>query len=292
VLVLGETGTGKEHVARTMHGESLRQARPFVVVNCAAVAPHLLESTLFGEETGMKECSGAFAEAHLGTLFLDDVGELTPAAQSTLFSALDVRRVRRGTALVEVPWNVRVISATYCDLETMIEDGTFRRDLYDRLGGAILTVPPLRERPEAIGPLVNHFLAIANDDWSLSAKGVAPDALSALARYYWPGNVRQLKQAVERAALLCTGPAISLADLPAQISTREPPQPIQVAPPDPTLSLRDQIHTNEVALIERALERAAGDRRAAAKLLRVPLRTLLIKMRTTVPPPSALPPSR
>jgi transcriptional regulator with AAA-type ATPase domain len=289
VLVLGETGTGKEHVARTMHGESLRQARPFVVVDCATVAPHLLESTLFGPEAGAKECSGAFAEAHLGTLFLDDVGELTPAAQSTLFSALDVRRVRRGTALVEVPWNVRVISATYCDLETMIEDGTFRRDLYDRLGGAILTVPPLRERPEAIGPLVNHFLAIASDDWSLSARSVAPDALSALARYYWPGNVRQLKQAVERAALLCTGPAISLAALPAQISTREPPQPIQVAPPDPTLSLRDQIRTYEVALIERALERAAGDRRAAAKLLRVPLRTLLIKMRTTVPPPSALP---
>ena len=290
VLVLGETGTGKEHVARTMHAESLRAARPYVVVNCATVAPHLLESTLFGPDVpGAKECGGAFQQAHLGTLFLDEVGELTPGAQAALFSALDVRRIRRGSSFLEVPWNVRLISATYCDLETMIEDGTFRRDLYDRLGGTILNVPPLRERPEAISPLVQHFLAIANDDWSLTAKNVAPDAMSALARYYWPGNVRQLKHAVERAALLCTGPVISLTDLPPQISTRESPQPIQVSPPDPTLSLRDQIRSYEIALIERALERAAGDRRAAAKLLRVPLRTLLIKMRTTIPPPTARP---
>lgn len=287
VLVLGETGTGKDHLAQTLHAESSRRAAPFVTLNCATVAPHLLETTIFGAETsGAAECGGAFAEAHGGTLFLDDVGELTPSAQAALVSAIEQRRVRREGGEVTVPWNVRVVAATYCDLEMMAEEGTFRRDLYEHLASVVLRVPPLRERPEAIGPLVQHFLAIANDDWSLSARGIAPDALSALARYNWPGNVRQLKQAVERAALLCAGPTISLADLPTQISTREAPQPIQVPVPDATLSLREQIRAYEVALIERALERAGGDRRAAAKLLRIPLRTLLIKLRTTIPPPS------
>jgi DNA-binding NtrC family response regulator len=254
-------------------------------VNCGAVAPHLLEDTLFGHDPRTPgEGPSAFERAQDGTLFLDEIGELTSSAQAALVSAIETHRVRRATGEVDVPANVRILSATYCDLETMVEEGTFRRDLYDRIAGVLLRVPPLRERPEAIHPLVQRFLSLANDDWSLSARSIAPDALSALARYNWPGNVRQLKQAVERAALLCAGPVITLADLPLQISTREVPQPIQVPVPDANLSLREQLRAYEVALIERALERTEGDRRAAAKLLRVPLRALLTKLRTTSPP--------
>lgn len=286
VLILGETGVGKEHVAAAFHRESDRRDGPFVVVNCAAIPSSLLEPTFFGHERGaftgaVNRAIGVFERANGGVLFLDEIGELTLGAQAALLRAIETRRITRVGASTELAVDVRIVAATHCDLDAMVEDGTFRQDLFFRLNGVKLDVLPLRERSDEIEALVRLFVDRARQEWGARVRDVTREAMEVILRYGWPGNVRQLKNAVERAVLLCTSDSIGVSDLPdyvfevaAQKSETRPPVSAL-----PDLGLREQMLKYERALIEEALRRAAGNRRAAAKLLRIPVRTFFRKMR-------------
>jgi DNA-binding NtrC family response regulator len=286
VLILGETGSGKELVASALHEHGSRRDKPFVVINCGAIPAGLVESTLFGHERGsftgaVNRAAGVFERAAGGVLFLDEIGELAAPAQAALLRAIDTRRISRVGGTREISVDVNIVAATHCDLAAMVEEGTFRQDLYFRLSGIVLEVPPLRDRVDEIEPLVRFFLQKARADWGARARDVAPDALRALAGYAWPGNVRQLQHAVERAALLGTGETIVASALPAYIfqhaaSGRTPPS---FDAPGVDLALRQQLRRYERALIEEALRRSAGNRQVAAKLLRIPVRTVFRRMR-------------
>jgi DNA-binding NtrC family response regulator len=290
VLILGESGSGKEHVAAAVHTCGARKDGPFVIVNCAAIPPSLLEATLFGHERGaftgaVGKAVGMFERANGGTLFLDEIGELTASAQAALLRAVESQRISRVGSSTEVPVDARLVAATHCDLEAMVEDGTFRQDLYFRLNGIKLLVPPLRERTDELDLLVRRFVERARQEWDIRTSGVAADAMDALRAYAWPGNVRQLRHAIERAALLSTSDVIKLQDLPdyvfARAERKEAPQFVTGLS---DLALRDQLVKFERALIEEALQRTGGNRRAASRLLRIPVRTLFRKLRTTSEP--------
>ena len=200
VLVLGETGTGKELVARALHDEGPRHDQPFVVVDCGALSPSLVESELFGHERGaftgaIAKHTGAFERARGGTVFLDEIGELPQPAQSALLGALERKRIRRVGGDREIELDVRVVSATHRDLRAEVNRGGFRADLYFRLAGARVVLPPLRERPEDIPALVRHFC----EECAGSPDVVSPALVDAWRSGHWTGNVRELKNAVERA---------------------------------------------------------------------------------------------
>ncbi len=200
VLVHGETGAGKELVARAVHELGPRKAKPFVVVDCASIAPTLLEAELFGHEKGaftgaVRDRAGAFERADGGTVFLDEVGELPAIAQASLLGVLERKRFRRVGGDQEITVDVRVVSATNRDLRSEVNRGSFRADLYFRLAGARVVVPPLRERPEDVAVLVGHF---ALELTGTAALPIAPELLAALAEQHWAGNVRELRSAVER----------------------------------------------------------------------------------------------
>jgi two-component system response regulator AtoC len=286
VLVLGETGVGKEHVAITIHRESARRDGPLVTVNCAAIPPSLLESAFFGHERGaftgaVTRSVGSFESAHGGVLFLDELGELTASAQAALLRALEARRIARVGSSAEVPIDVRIVAATHCNLEAMVDDGSFRRDLYFRLNAVTLRVPPLRERPDEIEPLVRHFLEKARHEWRVRAEGVSPDALETLCRYGWPGNVRQLRFAIERAALLAARREIRISDLPEYVLGGSAPESPPAFETLADLRLRERIRKFERSLIEEAMRRSGGNRGIAAKLLGIPVRTLFRRMRAS-----------
>jgi DNA-binding NtrC family response regulator len=288
VLILGETGVGKELVARAIHRESPRRDKPLVAVNCATFTASLLESTLFGHERGAftgatQRSPGILERAHGGTLFLDEVGDLDTSAQVALLRAIEDQKITRLGATSEIVIDVHVIAATNCDLETMVEQGRFRGDLLFRLNGIRLDVPPLRERTDEIEPLARAFLERACRAWQLTHRELSPEAVEALQHCRWPGNVRQLRYAMERAALLATGALIMREDLPEHVtgSNPVPPASITCLQFDDELGLKRQVARYERALIEAALRRAGGNRQMAAKLLRVPLRTLFRKLRST-----------
>jgi DNA-binding NtrC family response regulator len=284
VLVLGETGTGKEHVVRAIHRASPRRDKPLVAVNCAAIAPSLLESALFGHErgafTGANQRSiGVFERASGGVLFLDEVGDLGASAQVALLRAIETQTICRLGSSKEIHVDTQLVTATHCDLEGMVEENTFRSDLYFRLNGIQLDIPPLRERLDEIEAMAQLFLARACREWKLPRREFSPQALEALRRCAWPGNVRQLRYAVERAALLAAGRLVDEADLPDYV--RSPATPASAAAFEfgAELGLKQQLRSYERLLIDEALRRAGGNRQAAAKLLRVPIRTLFRKLR-------------
>ncbi|MDR5903365.1 sigma-54-dependent Fis family transcriptional regulator [Halomonas icarae] len=207
VLLLGETGTGKEILARRLHEQSLRAKGPFVAVNCAAIPPELIESELFGVEKGaytgaVQSRLGRFERAHGGTLFLDELAELSPRAQAALLRALQEHQIERvgGQDVREV--DVRVVAATHNDLHQRVAEGAFRRDLFFRLNAFTLTVPPLRDRLEDIPTLADHFLAGCEHHYQRRTLGFSDQARSAMAQYTWPGNVRELKNTIERGVIL------------------------------------------------------------------------------------------
>jgi transcriptional regulator with PAS, ATPase and Fis domain len=275
VLVYGESGTGKEFVVRLIHEQSPRAAAPFVSINCAALTETLLESELFGHVRGaftgaVRDKAGLFEVAGSGTIFLDEIGEAAPTIQAKLLRALQEREIRRVGGERNIKINARVVAATNRDLRAAVDTGTFREDLYFRLGAFIIEVPPLRERREDIPPLVHSFLVRAAARMKKDVRAVSADAMSALMNYRWPGNVRELEHAVERAVILANAASIRLRDLPPEVTRKS-----RGRPGDDTLDLQEQERTS----IERALERFGGNRRKAAEALNISTVTLWRKMK-------------
>ena len=276
VLIYGESGTGKEFVVRLIHDQSPRASAPFVSINCAALTETLLESELFGHVRGaftgaVRDKAGLFEVAGTGTIFLDEIGEIAPTVQAKLLRALQEREIRRVGAERTIRVNARVVAATNRDLRAAVEAGTFREDLYFRLGAFIITVPPLRDRREDIPPLVHSFLVGAAARMKKEVRTVSAEAMTALMEYRWPGNVRELEHAVERAVILANGPSIGVRNLPPEVTQKSP----RALAGDDTLNLHDQ----ERVMIERALERFRGNRRKAAEALKISTVTLWRKMK-------------
>jgi transcriptional regulator with PAS, ATPase and Fis domain len=275
VLVYGESGTGKEFIVRLIHDQSPRASGPFVSINCAALTETLLESELFGHVRGaftgaVRDKAGLFEVAGNGTIFLDEIGEVAPTVQAKLLRALQEREIRRVGAERNIKINARVVAATNRDLRAAVAAGTFREDLYFRLGAFVITVPPLRDRREDIPPLVNDFLRAAAARVKKDVKAVSADTMTALMNYRWPGNVRELEHAIERAVIVANGASIRLRELPPEISQKP-----RSHPSDDSLDLQAQ----ERALIERALQRYRGNRRQAAEALKISTVTLWRKMK-------------
>ena len=222
VLLLGETGSGKERVARALHRLSHRSSQRFVAVNCAAIPAELLESELFGYVKGSftgatKDRAGLFEEAHKGTLFLDEIGEMRLSLQAKLTRALEERAIRRLGESRERQVDVRVIAATHRDIEAMVQNESFREDLWYRLNVAVVRIPPLRERREDIELLATHFLRELPSVRDVKLFGFTPAAIQAMQEYDWPGNVRQLRAAVESASVVCMSDRIDVGDLPPEV---------------------------------------------------------------------------
>ena len=275
VLIYGESGTGKEFIVRLIHDQSPRAGAPFVSINCAALTETLLESELFGHVRGaftgaVRDKAALFEVAGHGTIFLDEIGEIAPTVQAKLLRALQEREIRRVGAERNITIHARVVAATNRDLRAAVEAGTFREDLYFRLGAFVITVPPLRDRREDIPPLVHHFLIRAAGRMKKDVNAVSAEAMSALMNYRWPGNVRELEHAVERAVILANGPSIRLRELPPELTQKS-----RARPGDDTLDLQEQ----ERRLIERALERFQGNRKTAAEALKISTVTLWRKMK-------------
>jgi DNA-binding NtrC family response regulator len=275
VLVQGESGTGKEFVVRLVHEQSPRAAGPFVSINCAALTETLLESELFGHVRGaftgaVRDKAGLFEVAGGGTLFLDEVGEMAPMLQAKLLRALQEREIRRVGGDRTIRVDTRVVAATNRDLRAAVEAGRFREDLYFRLGGFVITVPPLRDRREEIPALAQAFLVRTAARLKKNVSAIAAEAMTTLMDYQWPGNVRELQHAVERAVILANGRRVQRRDLPPEITGGA-----TVARGDDSLDLRH----HERATIERALARFGGNRRQAAAALHISTATLWRRMR-------------
>jgi DNA-binding NtrC family response regulator len=275
VLVYGESGTGKEFVVRLLHDQSPRADAPFVSINCAALTETLLESELFGHVRGaftgaVRDKAGLFEVAGNGTLFLDEIGEVAATVQAKLLRALQEREIRRVGGERTIKVHARVVAATNRDLRAAVAAGTFREDLYFRLGAFIIDVPPLRERREDIPPLVHSFLVRAAARMKKDVRSVSAEAMSALMNHRWPGNVRELQHAIERAVILANAANIRLRDLPPEVTQKS-----RRRAGEDTLDLREQ----ERASIERALERFGGNRRKAAEALNISTVTLWRKIK-------------
>jgi PAS domain S-box-containing protein len=277
VLILGETGTGKEVVARTIHALSPRQEGPFIAVNCAALPDTLLESELFGYKAGAftgatRDKPGRFALAKGGTLFLDEIGEVSPALQVRLLRVLQDRKYEPLGATRSEAADARVIVATNKDLAQQVKQGLFREDLYYRVNVVRLELPPLRRRKEDIPLLVEQFIAHFNALQKKSIQGITAEALSLLMAHDWPGNIRELENVVERAFILCSKGSIGIAHLPEELTVRYIQRTTQ-----PNLKSAGELM--EAQAIRKALERNANNRLAAARELGIHKSTLFRKIK-------------
>ena len=278
VLVTGETGTGKELVARALHDHGSRTTGPFISVNCAAIPADLLESELFGHVPGaftgaVKAQAGRFREAQGGTLLLDEIGDMNAAMQAKILRVLQ-ERIVTPVGGRPVPVDVRIVAATHRDLLQLVDAGGFRADLYYRLHVIPIALPPLRERVSDIVPLAKHFLTLTNPG---QPKRLSSEAAVLLERWSWPGNVRELRNAIERAAALARGPAIDASDLGFL-------RPDDAAAPAPgaiggDLTLPEAVAELERTMIRRALAEARGSRTEAARRLGINRQLLYDKMR-------------
>jgi two-component system, NtrC family, response regulator AtoC len=310
VLIQGETGVGKEMMTETIHNMSPRAAQPFLRLNCAALSQTLLESELFGYEKGaftgaVSAKPGLLETADKGTVFLDEIGELPPSIQAKLLRVLEERRVLRVGGLKSKAIDVRFVAATNRDLEAEVARGTFRQDLFFRLNGIALTIPPLRERQTEIRPLAEIFIARACAESGRTPLPLSPEASALLHRYSWPGNIRELKHMMERAVLLCQGDAIAPEHLPLEkMRATRPAQPARSpveptadsprehrhpaiaarrpTPPTPaqeeSLDFKKDSRERERKQIIAALKSAEGNQSKAAKILGISRRTLLTKL--------------
>ncbi|MEX0556681.1 sigma-54-dependent response regulator transcription factor ZraR [Klebsiella oxytoca] len=277
VLIHGESGTGKELVARALHASSARSRRPLVILNCAALNESLLESELFGHEKGAftgadKRREGRFVEADGGTLFLDEIGDISPLMQVRLLRAIQEREVQRVGSNQTLSVDVRLIAATHRDLAEEVSAGRFRQDLYYRLNVVTIDMPPLRHRREDIPPLARYFLQRYAERNRKAVQGFTPQAMDLLIHYAWPGNIRELENAVERAVVLLTGEYISERELPLAIAGT----PVADAPHGDD-SIQPLVEVEKEAILA-ALERTGGNKTEAARRLGITRKTLLAKL--------------
>jgi two-component system response regulator AtoC len=277
VTLIGETGTGKDVLARAIHQASPRAERPFLVFDCGAVAPSLIESELFGHEKGaftgaVAERRGAFERAHGGTLFLDEIGELSVELQPKLLRVLEQRCVRRVGGAEDLPVDVRIVAATNRDLEDGVRKGSFREDLFFRLSVAMLSVPPLRERRDDLPALVAHFLSETGRSVTL-----APETVEVLAGYHWPGNVRELRNVIAGAAAMVDGNLLELRHLIFFRPQKRSP-PVQPGTEEFPLAGKT-LEQLERAAIEQALHQFEGNKTRAARALGIAASTLYEKIR-------------
>jgi two-component system response regulator AtoC len=281
VLITGESGVGKELVARAIHRRSKRSG-PFVAVNCGAIPENLLESELFGHKKGaftdaIADRRGLFEEATGGTLFLDEIGELPLGLQVKLLRVLEDEKIRRLGETRDVQVDVRIVTATHRDLPSETKAGRFRDDLFYRLNVLPIHVPPLRERREDIPLLIDHFLARNNARLGTSIRGLDTEARRLLYEYAWPGNVRELENTIERAMVLSEGDTITAQDLPERV--REARDPVQMQLASGELSVKKTMRIIEEILIRRALQKTKGNRTRAAEILEISHRALLYKIK-------------
>ena len=284
ILLEGENGTGKDLVAKTLHYQSVRQAEPFIAINCAAIPETLLESELFGYEKGAftdarAQKRGIFELADRGTLVLDEIGEIPLMLQAKLLRVLEDQSFRRLGGLKDIKLDLRVIAATNKNLREAVKEGAFRQDLYFRLNVIQILIPPLRERTDDIMALTRFFIEHYNRKFKRSIEGVSDGAAKLLLSHSWPGNVRELRNAIERAMILEESALITSASLPIAITHPDggSSMAIELAAEMPAdgLSLED----NERSLLARALEKTSGNQTQAARLLRITRDTLRYKMK-------------
>jgi len=285
VLIRGETGTGKELAAQAIHRRSPRADKPLGCVNCGALPAQLVESTLFGHEKGAftgayQRRLGVFETANGGTVLLDEIGELPPEAQASLLRVLETKRFCRVGSATEIEVDVRVLAATHCDLEAMARHGGFREDLLFRLNVITIDLPPLRERREEIAPLVQFFIEQANVANDCAIEGITAAAIEALLSHDWPGNIRELRNVIERGVVIARGSQITMDDLPGPIRQTAPTraQPIADEDQGPT-DLKSRVQRYETQVVRQVLTETGGNREAAAERLGISLRTLAYKMR-------------
>ncbi len=279
VLIQGESGTGKELIARSLHFSSGRTDGPFLAINCGALPESLLESELFGHVKGaftgaVNESKGMFRSASGGTLLLDEIGEMSSVLQVKLLRALQEHEVTPVGSSIAKPFDARIIAATNKDLETEVSEGRFREDLYYRLNVLQITVPPLRDRREDIPLLVRHFVGKTTNSKDAVGISVSKEAISALSAYDWPGNVRELENAIERAAILCTG-VITVGDLPPKIAAAAAGS-FETRDPDgfrPTLEEMERRYVAEI------LTSVGEDKAKTAEILGIDLSTLYRKLK-------------
>ncbi len=276
VLINGETGTGKELLARAIHGMSKRAAKPFVAINCGALPDTLLESELFGYRKGAftgatQDKPGLFARAAAGTLFLDEIGDISPALQIRLLRVLQEHTYEPLGGTRAVSTDARVIAATHRDLAELVKNGRFREDLYYRINVIRLELPPLRRRKEDIPLLVEHFIERFNRLQQKNIAGIAPAALELLFAHDWPGNVRELENVIERAFVICTGDRITPENLPEELTGR--------AGKNRSGGIGAAVNQAERQSIQAALQNCNGNCQAAARMLGVHKTTLYRKMK-------------
>jgi DNA-binding NtrC family response regulator len=288
VLLLGESGTGKELIAKIIHQLSPRAKQPLVTVHCAALAPSLLESELFGHEKGAftgahERRIGRFEQAQGGTLFLDEIGEIDATLQIKLLRFLGERTFERVGSNKTLSADVRLVAATNKNLEEMVKAGTFREDLFFRLRVVEIRLPALRERAEDIPLLAQSFLEASAGENHKEVAGFTPEVLELLSRYGWPGNVRELRSAIEHAVLFCRGSKISTRDLPPWVRNAPPPEPANAAaaatPATQTSQNPVTVADAEKELMIRALKETNGNRTQAAKKIGMSRRTFHRKLK-------------
>ncbi|MCL2725733.1 MAG: sigma-54 dependent transcriptional regulator [Polyangiaceae bacterium] len=282
VLIQGESGVGKELVARAIHQRSNRKNEPFIAINCGAIPENLLESELFGHKKGAftdasADRRGLFEEADGGTLFLDEIGELPLNLQVKLLRVLQEESIRRLGDSRDVKIDVRIITATHRDLASEAKAGRFREDLFYRINVLPIVIPPLRSRKEDVALLMDHFLSRNNARLGTQIRGFSPEARKLLLDYAWPGNVRELENTIERAMVLCDGDVIGAQDLPDRL--REALDPVAVQLASGELSIKKTTAAIEEILIRRALQKTRGNRTRAAELLEISHRALLYKIK-------------
>ena len=294
VLITGETGTGKEVVARSIHRASTRSSAPFVAINCSALPPALLESELFGYARGaftgaVQTRAGHFEQANGGTLFLDEIGELPLELQAKLLRALQEREIRKLGSSETVRVDTRVIAATNCDLRARVREGTFREDLYYRLNVVPIELPALRARNSDIPLLAEHFLSLVCREERIPLKRLTPDAWRKLLNYSWPGNVRQLENVITSAVVLSGDREYLDGDefsLDYEMVETDAPATTGIVIPDHGIDFTETINALERDLLQQALRRTRGNKTQAAEMLRLKRTTLAAKLRVLECEPS------
>lgn len=280
ILILGESGTGKELVANAIHHNSFRKSQPFIKISCSALPETLLESELFGHEKGsftgaIARREGRFQLAHRGSIFLDEVGEMSPTTQMKLLRVLQEKEFEPLGSVQTLKVDVRVIAATNKDLSREVKESRFREDLFYRLNVVPISLPPLRERKEDIPALTQHFFEVYRDKNQKGLKDISNKTMDLLIRYDWPGNIRELENCLERAVIMARGEVIAPADLPPHIQALSGREEGQVLDFPSGISLEEV----ERALILKTLEETGGNRSRAAEILGINRRTLLNKLK-------------